>query len=276
MRKFFMRTTALLTIFLSSLALGADSTIPDPATPVVVSAASANVGIAADSLATVYGDKLASQPASAGLPPWPTRLGNMPGVSILDSAGNTEQASLIYVSPSQMNLWIPPGVAPGPATVRFPFTGLPPGVGAAALRIVPVTIQKVAPGLFSLDGSGSGVAAAVAIAVAIPTSFQGLVPVFTCDFQGKCTAVPIDVGIDRPVYLTLFGTGIRGASSLSNVVVTIGTTKIQPTYAGAQPLIPGLDQINVPLTLNLRGSGLVNVTVTVDGVASNAVQIDIQ
>jgi uncharacterized protein (TIGR03437 family) len=268
---FFMRTLTLFTLALTTIAFGADST-----TPVVVSAASASVGIAADSLATVYGDKLATQPAIAGLPPWPTSLGDMPGVSILDSAGNTEQASLIFVSPSQMNLWIPPGVAPGPATVRFPFTGLPLGVGAAALRIVPVTIQKVAPGLFSLDGSGTGVAAAIAIAVAIPTQFQGLVPVFTCDIHAKCAAVPIDLGIDRPVSLTLFGTGIRGASSASNVVVTIGNTKIKPTFVGAQPLIPGLDQVNVPLTLDLRGGGLVNVTVTVDGVVSNAVQIDIQ
>jgi uncharacterized protein (TIGR03437 family) len=63
---------------------------------------------------------------------------------------------------------------------------------------------------------------------------------------------------------------------MANVVVTIGTTKIQPIYSGPEGVIPGLDQVNVPLSLNLRGSGLVDVTVTVDGVASNAVQIDIQ
>jgi len=39
---------------------------------------------------------------------------------------------------------------------------------------------------------------------------------------------------------------------------------------------PGLDQISFPLSLNLRGSGLVNVTVTATGVVSNAVQLDIQ
>jgi len=59
-------------------------------------------------------------------------------------------------------------------------------------------------------------------------------------------------------------------------VVTIGNVKVQPTYVGPQPDVPGLDQINVPLTLNLRGAGLVNVTITIDGVASNAVQIAIQ
>jgi hypothetical protein len=34
--------------------------------------------------------------------------------------------------------------------------------------------------------------------------------------------------------------------------------------------------VNFPLSLNLRGGGLVNVTVTADGVTSNAVQLDIQ
>jgi uncharacterized protein (TIGR03437 family) len=46
-------------------------------------------------------------------------------------------------------------------------------------------------------------------------------------------------------------------------------------YAGPQPQFPGLDQVNVPLSLSLRGAGVVNVTVTVDGVTSNPVKIDI-
>ena len=127
----------------------------------------------------------------------------------------------------------------------------------------------------SIDGSGTGVAAAIAVRVVIATQGQGLVPVFDCKITG-CAAVPIDLGVDAPVYLSLFGTGIRGASSPANVTVTIGGVMVQPTYAGSQRLIPGLDQVNVPLTLDLRGKGLVDVTVTVDGVVSNAVQIDIQ
>jgi uncharacterized protein (TIGR03437 family) len=261
-----MRTILAVAIFSASLGLG----------QVVVSAASPNVGIASNSLATVYGDKLASAPATAGQPPWPTALGDMPSVSITDSAGNVMAASLIYVSPSQMNVWIPPGLTTGAATVRFPSTGLPPGAGAAALRIVPVTIQRVAPGLFSVNGSGTGVAAATAVRVVLPTQIQSPVPVFTCDAQSKCAATPIDLGVDAPVYLTLFGTGLRGASSPANVVVTVGGVKLQPSFAGAQPQIPGLDQVNVPLTLALRGKGLVDVTVTVDGVVSNAVQVAIQ
>jgi uncharacterized protein (TIGR03437 family) len=239
----------------------------------VVSSANPSIGVAPDSLATIYGSNLSTVTESATLP-WPTRLGDISVVLITDSTNKEQNAGLIYVSPTQMNIWVPAGLAPGIATVAFPFTGLPPGV-TAALRIGQVNLQKVAPGLISADGSGKGVAAASGISIAIPTTMQYPFDVFTCTSAG-CVADPIDVGVDRPVYLTFYGTGIRGASSLANVVVTIGTTQIQPTYAGPQTQIPGLDQVNVPLGLNLRGSGLVNVTVAVDGVASNPVQINIQ
>jgi uncharacterized protein (TIGR03437 family) len=236
----------------------------------VVSATNPKLGVAPDSLATIYGSNLATVTASSPLP-WPTRLGDISVVLITDSMSVQKMAQLAYVSPTQMNIWIPSGLAPGLATVAFPFTGLPPGEGAAALRIGQVNLQNTAPGLFSADGSGTGVAAATGIRLAIPTPMQFPVDVFTC--TKTCVADPIDVGIDRPVYVTFYGTGIRGGS---NVVVTIGNVQIQPSYVGPQPDVPGLDQINVPLTLNLRGAGLVNVTITVDGMASNAVQIAIQ
>jgi uncharacterized protein (TIGR03437 family) len=244
--------------------------------PIVVSAADPKVGVTANSLASIYGDKLSTETDSAAALPLPTRLGDISVVWVIDSASNAQMASILFVSPTQLNVWIPAGMAAGNARIQFPFTGLPPGAGTAALRNIPVTINKVAPGLFSADGSGSGVAAASAVRVVISTQAQGAVPVVSCTAPGKCTAVPIDVGIDAPVYLSLFGTGIRGASALSNVSVTVGGTTIQPTYAGAQPEVPGLDQVNVPLPLSLRGAGLVDVTVSVDGVTSNAVQIRIQ
>jgi uncharacterized protein (TIGR03437 family) len=202
-------------------------------------------------------------------------LGDMPFVTITDSASQTQQAPLIFVSPNQMNIWIPPGTAAGPASLTFPTTGFPPGFGTAALRQVDFTVQKVAPALFSADGSGNGVAAATGLRVTIPTQFQSSVPVFQCASAG-CNAVQIDLGVDTPVYVSLYGTGIRGASASTNVTVTIGTVRIQPAYAGPQTQVPGLDQINVALPLTLRGVGLTNVSVTVDGVTSNAVQLLIQ
>jgi uncharacterized protein (TIGR03437 family) len=76
------------------------------------------------------------------------------------------------------------------------------------------------------------------------------------------------------VYVSFYGTGWRGAGQ--DVTVTIGGVVVTPTYSGAQPQVPGLDQVDVPLPLALRGSGMVKVTVTAGGVTSNAVAIAIQ
>jgi uncharacterized protein (TIGR03437 family) len=89
-------------------------------------------------------------------------------------------------------------------------------------------------------------------------------------------STPIILGVDTPVYLTLYGTGIRNLSSLSNVTLTINSISVPVLYAGPQPSFQGLDQVNVTLTLNLRGSGEVPVILTVDGQSSNAVTINIQ
>ena len=244
--------------------------------PIVVSAASPVVGIAPDSLASIFGNQLSTVTQSAGAPPWPTQLGDIQVVYVRDSTQVDKMAGILFVSPGQINIWIPPGVAPGPAQILFPVTGLGPGVGTAALRSVPVNIQKVAPGLFSADGSGSGVAAATGVRLLLGSNLQSPVPVFTCDKNATCSAIPIDPGLDTPVYLSFYGTGIRNASAPDSVYVTIGNTRLQPTYAGPQGQTPGLDQVNVPLPLTLRGAGLVNVTVTVDGVTSNPVQIFVQ
>jgi uncharacterized protein (TIGR03437 family) len=245
----------------------------DPPAAIVVSSANPRVGVTADSLASVYGDHIATATAAARSLPWPTSLGDIPSVGIVDSSGHSFTAKLMFVSPSQMNLWIPAGVAIGPATLSFPVTGLPPGVGAAALRNVPFTIAKVAPGLFSLDDGG--VAAATGTRVTIPTGVQNPVAVFRCDPGSKCVAVPIDVGVDSPVYLSLYGTGIRGAGT-GEVMVKIADTPVKSTYAGPQGTIPGLDQVNVRVPLLLRGSGTVNVIIIVGGIKSNPVKIAIQ
>src|ERR1700727_2281716 len=102
----------------------------------VVSSASQGTAVSADSLATVYGDNLASETVVAPCLPGPRTLGDMPFVPIPDSASQTQSAPLTYVSPDQMNIWIPAGTAAGPATLAFPTTGVPPGFGATALRHV--------------------------------------------------------------------------------------------------------------------------------------------
>jgi uncharacterized protein (TIGR03437 family) len=236
---------------------------PQPVT--VTSAASASAGLAPESLATVSGENLATGTVSIPRPPWPTAAGGVT-VQVTDSASVTRAAGLLLVSSAQINFEIPAGTAPGPATVLINNGGAPVSV--------PVRIEATAPALFSVNELG--LAAATAISLVIPTRIQSPVPVVECAATpASCRLTPISLGVDTPIYLTFYGTGIRGRSSLENVTVTIGTVDIAPTYAGPQPGTPGLDQVNVPLFLSLRGAGEVSVTVTVDGVKSNPVKINV-
>jgi uncharacterized protein (TIGR03437 family) len=60
------------------------------------------------------------------------------------------------------------------------------------------------------------------------------------------------------------------------VTATINSINVPVQFAGPQPSFAGLDQVNVLLTLNLRGAGEVPVVVTVDGKPSNTVTVNIQ
>ena len=72
-----------------------------------------------------------------------------------------------------------------------------------------------------MSANGTGLAAATAVRVkAGNPELQSPIPLFDCSSL-PCEALPIDLGIDTPVYLTLYATGIRNRSSLDNVLVTI-------------------------------------------------------
>jgi uncharacterized protein (TIGR03437 family) len=170
---------------------------------------------------------------------------------------------LLYVSSTQINFAVPDGTAKGAA--QFVVTN------GSATQSFSGTVAAVDPTLFSMNGTGSGVSAAT---TQVGTS-QTVTPVYQCT-SSACVAVPITLASGTSTYLTLYGTGIRGRSALANVTVTIGTTAIPAQYAGPTPNFTGLDQVNILLPDSLRGSGQVNLFVTVDGQASNAVTIDIQ
>ena len=74
--------------------------------------------------------------------------------------------------------------------------------------------------------------------------------------------MPIALGVDTPIYLSLYGTGIRNHSALANVTCTIGGISVPVQYAGPQLQYAGVDQVNVALTLNLRNIGEADVIVT--------------
>jgi uncharacterized protein (TIGR03437 family) len=233
----------------------------------IQSAAAPSSAIAPGSLASLYGQNLAAAATQAGSLPLPVSLGGVM-LAVTDSAGVQRNAPLLYVSPGQINFLVPDNVAPGAATFAV--------AGGAVAQSFAAAVQPVAPTLFSMSGTGSGVAAALAVAVqAGNPQLQFPVPVFQCGGMG-CVSVPIALGVDRPLYVSFYGTGIRNRSSLANVTVTINGISLPALYAGPAPNYVGLDQVNVGLTLALRGSGEANVVLTVDGQTSNVVTINVQ
>lgn len=235
--------------------------------PSAVSAASGYALLTPDSIGSIFGSNLSTQTAGAGSPNWPTSLAGVK-LSVKDSAGATRSALMAYVSPSQINFAVPSGTATGNATVNLEN-------GSANHNLGNLMIAQTAPSVFSADGNGQGVAAASAIQIAADNS-QSPVPVFTCDRAGSCKSVPIPLGVDTPVYVSFYGTGIRGRSALSDVSVTIGNVNAPVLYAGPQGVYPGLDQVNVALPLSLRGAGEVDVVITVTGQTANTVRIAVQ
>ncbi len=219
----------------------------------VLQSSAAPVGVAApSSLATIYGMNLGSATETAPSLPLTTVLGGT-RVTVQDVSGHTASASLLYVSQSQINLLMPDGLATGIAT----FT-IDNGSGTPITAIG--AVGQIAPTIFTASGTGSGRAAA--------NAFRGT--------NVLDTTRPIDVSNPAPVYLTLYGTGIRNRSSLDNVSVSINGTQLPVLYAGPQSDFAGVDQINVQLTPDLQGSGMADVVVTVDQRESNISTIEIE
>jgi len=236
---------------------------PDVAQP----AAASGIAVAPGSLASLYGANLAMTTAQATSQPLPTSLGGTT-VTVTDSAGIVRAVPLVFVSPTQINLAVPDGAAAGAATFTV--------AGPAGSQVFHASIQPVAPALFSMNGSGTGVAAATALQIqAGDPQVRSAVPVFQCAPSG-CVSIPITLGVDTPVYLSLYGTGIRNRDNLANVSVRIGGVPVSALFAGPAPGFTGLDQVNITLPLNLRGSGETEIFVVVDGQTSNSLTINIQ
>ena len=235
-------------------------------TPFVVqSAAAASSAVAPDSLASLYGSNVASETAQAASLPLPTELGGV-SLTITDASGRSVAAPLGYVSPGQINFSVPSGLAPGQATFTLSNAGVP---SAAAGVLWPVV-----PRLFTANGSGLAAASAVEINSLTP-KIQTPVDVTRCDSSG---CVPVNIALDAgsTVYLSLYGSGIRNRSALSDVSVTVNGIGVPLLFAGPQTQFPGLDQVNIELPSSLKGAGLSNIVLTIAGQNSNPVAVSIE
>ena len=135
-----------------------------------------------------------------------------------------------------------------------------------------VEIAGTAPGLFAANANGQGVAAAVALRVRGDGS-QNYEAIARLE-NGRFVAVPIDLGpASEQVFLVLYGTGIRAQRTIN---ASLGGTVSEVLFAGAVEGLAGLDQVNVRVPRTLAGRGEVEVVLTVDGRATNAVRINVR
>jgi len=253
--------------FYSAL-IGGQSGAPLAITLSAASYASGN--LAPDSIVSIFGANLATGTAQATTLPLPAQLSGT-SASITDSGGNQQPLLLFYVSPTQINATLPPGLASGPAVINITSNG-------AVVAQSNITLAREAPGIFTANQTGQGVPIAQVVTVhsdgsrATTVTFQG-------NSVGNYTPLPINLGTstDQSV-LVLYGTGIRGVSSLANASVTIGTTNASVLYAG--PSDPthyvSFDQVNISLPHSLAAAGQVNLVLTLDGVNSNTVTLAFQ
>jgi uncharacterized protein (TIGR03437 family) len=229
-----------------------------------VSSANGSEILAPEALAFAIGTNLAATSATAADP-----VLNLAGSSVVvtDGDGIARTALLSSVSAQQINYQVPPGVGLGTASVAVFSNGAPVAFGSAQ-------IAAVAPGIYTATADGLGVAAATVVTNHADGS-SASTATYQCTSATSCSAIPIDLGTATDqVVLQLFGTGIRGRSSLPAVLCQIGSTTLPVAYAGPQGSTIGMDEIDIPLPKSLRGAGNVIATLTVDGQTANTVTLN--
>ncbi|MDX2029921.1 MAG: CHRD domain-containing protein, partial [Blastocatellia bacterium] len=184
--------------------------------------------VAPDSIASSFGAGLATASLSATVFPPPMLLD---GSSIYV---NGIQAGLFFVSPQQINYQIPPGTAPGAASVVIVNKNGEVSRGT-------VNVAPTIPAIFTAKSDGTGAPGAVASANG--ATFNLLVG------NSDGTANALDAGN----YVALFGTGFRFASATTTM--TLGGTAVTPSYVGPQGPLSSLDQINFQIPASLAGRG---------------------
>lgn len=234
----------------------------------IVNSASLKPGPAApQELVTAFGSGFASTVVVAATQPLPQILGDTT-IAISDSNGVSTPVPLYYVSPSQASFLIPSGVAPGAATVEVMRKGSTVLTGS-------LVIASISPGLYAGNSNGAGVAAALSARVSASGAVTPLT-VFTCQAGTplSCLSMPLKLGGSTDtLYVSLYGTGIRGAQAVEAYVAGQAATL---QYAGTQGQYQGLDQVNVAIPRALAGTGEASVYLVADGQVSNMVTINIQ
>ena len=247
---------------------------PEPVISSILNGASYTDSLAPGTVGVIEGVDLASgTEAFKRLPesvPLPTALLET-SVTVTDRTPTSwarRKAGLYSVSSTEIRFLMPERAANGWVIVTVEREG-------KASKRRGIHLGKVAPGLFSANGDGRGVAAASAIRVARNGTKTSLEVVRYDSALRRYVATPIDLRSSRdPVYLTFFGTGMRGLDGPASVTIggeRVGVHSLEPAsgFSGVDELVVG------PIPRSISGEDL-EVGAVVDGLASNGVTISIR
>ncbi len=231
-----------------------------------VNAGSYLAGTSASAIIAAFGNNLAPRVEIARSLPLPTALA---GVSVLVDG---KPAGLFFVSANQINYQALDGMLPGSAQVTVTRDGNVVAQGTLIL-------ENVAPSVFTADSSGQGLPAGLLLRV--KANGQQIYEPLTQ------SAITRQSG-DR-LFLVLFGSGMHGAENsdgnaangfAENLQVTIGDVNAPAIFAGLAPGFAGLEQMNVEIPVNARGSNLSVLIKVKDGegkmMRANALTISVQ
>lgn len=232
-------------------------------TPIV---GDAGARAAIDSIAIINGNSLSNSNREAPGLPLPAELGGTK-VTIKDSKDREFLAPLFFVSPYQIYFMVTAELALGTAVVCVTRPDASVAQGT-------FEVTRIAPKVFSSDGN---LAQATVLRVKADGS-QVYEPVQRYDpGLQKLVAVPVDVSNPvEQVYLILYGTGFRYHTGLSEVIARLDGVEMPVLFAGPLEGFVGSDQCNIRLPNSLVGRGSMEISLLVEGKASNSVKIQIK
>lgn len=189
-------------------------------------------------------------------------------ISLSNSAGSVP-CEVYYVSPTQVNFYVPASAPLGPNTITVQS-------GGTTTYSATVYIREVNPGLFTAKEDGTGWALGQAYWTDASTGKAQITALSSgSGASAQYVAIPMSQATGN-VTLALYGTGLRGRSDQQNVFMLFDGELGTIQYASSQPTYLGLDQVNVQVPSDLKGRGDVQAILIVDGVAAPAVDLYFQ
>ena len=215
------------------------------------------VSLSPGSILSIFGTNLSATTAAASSLPLPTRLAN----TTVEIGGIA--APLFFVSPLQINAQVPAELSGSTASLVVRN-------GVSSSAPIPLALRAASPGLFSQDSSGRGPGAIthsvgqLPVTVDSPASAGEVVQIFATGLGSVSPTVPSG----RPAPSQPL------SRIVSSVTVTLNGVPAPVLFAGLAPGFAGLYQVNLQVPAGIRGT--VEVVLTLEGVSSNAVTMEVR